>query len=132
MHKSLFYVVSTFALISAGAAQAHHSFAMFDPVKEVVISGTVTQFQWTNPHTWIEMDVSDDKGQVKHWSIEGGSVLGLSRQGWNHNIIKPGDKITLVAHPLKDGSPGGSLMGVTLANGKHLGASLLPGDGTPH
>jgi Family of unknown function (DUF6152) len=105
-------------------AMAHHSFAMFDNDKEIVIQGTVTEFQWTNPHTWIELDVADAKGQTTHWSIEAGSVAGLSRQGWTRHTLQAGDKISLVAHPMRDGKPGGSLMGVTLADGKHLGASL--------
>jgi hypothetical protein len=112
------------ALLTNSPAMAHHSFAMFDINKEIVVQGTVTEFQWTNPHTWIEMDVADAKGETTHWSIEAGSVAGLSRQGWTRHILQPGDKITLVAHPLRDGKPGGSLMGVTLADGKHLGASL--------
>ncbi len=106
------------------ATFAHHSFAMFDAVKEVILKGTVTEFQWTNPHTWIELDVTDDKGKTVHWSIEGGSVRGLARVGWKRDIIKPGDKIELVAHPLRDGRPGGSLMGITLADGRHFGDSL--------
>jgi hypothetical protein len=113
-------------LILSCPAMAHHSFAMFDINKEVIIRGTVTEFQWTNPHTWIEMDVLESNGQVKHWSIEGGSLAGLSREGWTRHTLQPGDKITLVAHPLRDGQPGGSLMGITLANGKHLGATLEP------
>jgi len=114
------------AALLTGPAQAHHSFAMFDSAAEIVLKGTVTEFQWTNPHTWIELDVPDEKGEVVHWSIEGGSVLGLSREGWSRHTLQRGDKITLVAHPLKDGSHGGSLMGITLADGRHLGASLRP------
>jgi len=115
-------VLATLAL--PFAALAHHSFSMFDPVKEIILKGTVTEFQWTNPHTWIELDVVDDKGKKVHWSIEGGSVRGLARQGWQRTTIKPGDKIELVAHPLRDGRPGGSLMGITLADGRHFGDSL--------
>jgi len=115
-------------LLAAYSASAwpHHSFAMFDADKEVVVTGVVTEFQWTNPHTWIEMDVPDSNGVVKHWSIEGGSPLGLSRQGWKHTTIKPGDKISLVIHPLKSGEPGGNLMGVVTADGKALGEPLTP------
>jgi hypothetical protein len=122
---------SSAALLMAGSALAHHSFAMFDPVGEIVLTGTVTQFQWTNPHTWIEMNVADEKGQINHWSIEGGSVLGLSREGWKRDTVRVGDKVTLVAHPLKDGNRGGSLMGITLPDGKHLGASITPGNAPP-
>lgn len=120
-------LVGFFLLITFSAASlAHHSFAMFDNDKEIIVKGTVAQFQWTNPHTWIEMDVLDENGESQHWSIEGGSVIGLAREGWTRNTIKPGDKVILVAHPLRDGKPGGSLMGITLPDGKHLGASLKP------
>ena len=122
--NTLFGLAGAWAL--AGPALAHHSFAMFDSVAEIVLQGTVTEFQWTNPHTWIELDVPTGTGEVVHWSIEGGSTLGLSREGWHRTTLQRGDKITLVAHPLKDGSHGGSLMGVTLANGQHLGASIRP------
>jgi hypothetical protein len=127
MRNHLFAIaVSGTYVFTSGSALAHHSFAMFDRIKEIVLVGTVTQFQWTNPHTWIEMDVADEKGQAIHWSIEGGSVLGLSREGWKRDTVKVGDKVTLVAHPLKDGSLGGSLMGITLPDGKHLGAKITP------
>jgi|SRR5882757_6264214 len=127
MNKTILAGLATMAiLLPSHNVQAHHSFAKFDSNKEVVIRGTVTQFQWTNPHSWIEIDVLDSKGKVTHWSIEGGSILALSRQGWNRNTIKAGDKLSIIAHPLRDGTPGGSLMGVTLANGKHLGAEPLP------
>ena len=123
MYKTL---VALFLVTNSVAVLAHHSFAMFDNAKEIIVTGVVTEFQWTNPHTWIEMDVADESGQLKHWSIEGGSVIGLSREGWTRNTVKVGDKVILVAHPLRDGTPGGSLMGITLPDGKHLGASLTP------
>jgi hypothetical protein len=112
------------SILLSGAATAHHSFAMFDPRQEVVLHGTVTKFEWTNPHTWIEMDVPDATGNVVHWSIEGGSVVGLAREGWTRHTLQPGDKIALVMHPLRSGEHGGSLMGVVTAAGKSLGASL--------
>jgi len=86
----------------------------------------VMQFQWTNPHTWIELDVPDDKGVTQHWSIEGGSPLGLARQGWKRDLLKFGDVVTMVIHPMKDGSSGGSLMGIVLPDGRKFGASLYP------
>jgi hypothetical protein len=126
MRQSLIGLLVTGLLLPASLVMAHHSFAMFDNNKEIIIKGTVTDFQWTNPHTWIELIVAGEHGQQTHWSIEAGSVAGLSREGWTRRTIKPGDNITLVAHPLRDGTPGGSLMGVTLPDGKHLGASLEP------
>ena len=112
------------ALTLAAPALAHHSFAMFDTQKEVVLAGTVTAFEWTNPHTWIEMDVADKTGKVTHWSIEGGSPLGLARQGWKRNSILPGDKITLVGRPLeeREESRAAPLMGIVLATGQETEA----------
>jgi len=116
-------VAVAIALSAVAAAQAHHSFAMFDLTKEVVLSGTITSFEWTNPHSWIELDVLKD-GKNVHWSIEAGSPNGLSRQGWKKNTLKAGDHVTLVARPLRNGQPGGALMGITLADGKHLGSPI--------
>jgi hypothetical protein len=121
-------VVSALFVIHTSSVSAHHSFAMFDDTKELVITGEVTEFQWTNPHTWIEMDVAEADGTAKHWSIEAGSVLGLSRQGWKRTTIKRGDKISVVIHPLKSGEPGGSLMGIVTADGRALGEPLIPPD----
>jgi Family of unknown function (DUF6152) len=121
-------VMAALLAIGARSVSAHHSFAMFDDAKELVITGEVTEFQWTNPHTWIEMDVPDGNGTTKHWSIEGGSILGLSRQGWKRKTIQRGDKISVVIHPLKSGEPGGSLMGVVTADGKALGEPLTAPD----
>lgn len=121
-------VLASLSLATLGArvALAHHSFSMFDPKQEQILVGTVTAFQWTNPHTWIELDVHHPDGRVTHWSIEGGSVVGLAREGWTHRTLQPGDRISLVMHPLRSGEHGGSLMGVVTAQGKVLGAPLRP------
>jgi hypothetical protein len=99
---------------------AHHSFAMFDNQKDVTLEGTVKEFQWTNPHSWIQLMVKDKSGKEVEWSIEGGSPNGLTRAGWKRTSIKPGDKATVVIHPLKDGSEGGSLVRVEI-NGQKIG-----------
>ncbi len=76
----------------AGAAAAHHSFAMFDQAQTKTLVGTVKQVQWTNPHIWVQVLVPDEKGGTpQEWSIEGGSPNGLSRQGWRRSTIKEGD-----------------------------------------
>jgi hypothetical protein len=122
LHRALVIL----AMLSPAAALAHHSFSMFDPKKEQILHGTVTGFQWTNPHSWIELDVPDANGKITHWSIEGGSVVGLAREGWTRHTLKPGDQISLVMHPLRNGEHGGSLMGVVTAERKLLGAPLHP------
>jgi len=109
------------AAVSATAALAHHSFAMFDADKTVELVGTVKEFQWTNPHSWLQVVVTDDKGQPVEWSLEMGSPGGLARQGWKPKTVVAGDKVTVRHHPLKDGSPGGQLLSVVLPNGTKLG-----------
>lgn len=102
-------------------ALAHHSFSMFDLEKESTIEGTVREFQWTNPHIWIQVLVAGAEGKTVEWSIEGNSPSTLSRQGWSKRSLKPGDKVKIVMHPLRDGSPGGSVMKVQLADGTVVG-----------
>lgn len=101
-------------------AQAHHSFAMFDNQKTVTLDGAVKQFQWTNPHTWIQIVVKDANGHAEEWSIEDGSPNGLARTGWKRDSLKSGDHAIVVIHPLKDGSNGGSLVTVSV-NGAIIG-----------
>lgn len=108
------------ALALAIPAVAHHSFAMFDNQKDVTLEGTIREFQWTNPHTWIQVMVKNEAGKEVEWSIEGGSPNSLSRNGWKRTSLKPGDKVVVVTHPLKDGSPGGSLVSVSV-DGQPIG-----------
>jgi hypothetical protein len=107
-----------FAAISAWA---HHSFVMFETTKQVTLAGTVTAFEWTNPHAYIELDVKDAAGAVKHWSVELGSPSILQQGGWKFNTLKKGMEISLVLNPLKNGNPGGLLVQATLPDAKTLG-----------
>ncbi len=117
MLRKLGLLGATLAL--AATVQAHHSFAMFDNSKEQTIEGEVKEFQWTNPHIWIQINVPGADGKIVEYSIEGGSPNGLRRQGWSRTTLKPGDKIVMTMHPLKDGSPGGSFVRATV-NGEPL------------
>ena len=114
--------ISVGALLALGAmaVHAHHSFAMFDFEKDQVIEGVVKEFQWTNPHIWIQVNVASADGKVTEYSVEGSSPNGLRRQGWSRESMKPGDRIVLTIHPMKDGSPGGSYVRGTV-NGAPLG-----------
>ena len=113
-------------VLTAGVAVAHHSTAMFDMQHTVAVTGTVTQFDWTNPHTFIFMEVlNPSTGTSESWSIEGMSPNYLSRSGWTRHTIKPGDKVGMEVHLLKDGRKGGFCAIITLPDGKRL--RNLPG-----
>jgi hypothetical protein len=114
-------IVAAGALAGALPLLAHHSFTMFDTTKQITLSGTVTDFQWTNPHTYIEIDVPGENGAVKHWSIELGSPSILLKSGWKFNSLKKGDKTTLNISPLKNGQPGGFLNQANLPDGRVVG-----------
>ena len=113
-----------FALfIAALTAWAHHSFAMFDLTKDVTYSGTVVEYRWENPHTHIIVKVdpgAGDSSTVGTWDVEGGATNIMGRQGWNRASFRAGDKITVIAHPMKDGSKGASLFYALLPDGKRL------------
>ncbi len=104
-------------LLAGGVASAHHSFAMFDQTRQVSITGTVKNFQWTNPHAFIELEAPDGK----LWSVELNSPNNLVRQGWKRTALKSGDKVTVVLNPLRDGKTGGLFDAVTLPSGQVLG-----------
>ena len=108
MKISRFVVLVISMLAIAGVSlSAHHSFAVFDMTAEKTITGVVSKFEWTNPHTFIFVDVTNDKGATETWAIEGMSPNYLGRRGWSKNSVKPGDKITVSVRPLKEGKPGG-------------------------
>jgi len=115
------YIAAAAALLYAVPAVAHHSFAMFDAEKKVSLDGTIKEFQWTNPHSWILMNVANAQGQQEQWAIEMGAPGGLARQGWVPKTLTPGMKVTAVIHPLKDGTHGGQFMAVTLPDGTTKG-----------
>jgi hypothetical protein len=104
----------------SSAAYAHHSMEGFDRDKNVTLVGTVKQFKWANPHSWIELEVPNDKGGVETWNIEMTAPFVLIRAGWRASSLKPGDKVTVVGHPQKTGEPGALFVSVTLANGETL------------
>jgi hypothetical protein len=114
--------ITAIALLTllALTAHAHHSYSMFDNEKDQVLEGIVKEFQWTNPHIWIQVNVKTADGKVVEYSVEGGSPNALRRQGWAKDTLKPGDQVSLTMHPLKDGSPGGSFMRGTV-NGTPIG-----------
>lgn len=111
-------IAAAVAFLGATAlpAYAHHSEAMFASDREVSLTGTVKEFQYTNPHSYIQIVVPREGGQVQ-WNIETDSSLALDRAGIEPTTLQPGEKVTVRAHPLKSGRPGGSLIDVTKADG---------------
>src|SRR4051794_13897655 len=103
--------------IYAMPAFAHHSFAMFDANKKTTLQGTIKAFEWTNPHSWILMNVANAQGQPETWAIEAGAPAGLAQQGFGPKTLTPGMKVTAIIHPLKDGTHGGQYVAVTLPDG---------------
>jgi hypothetical protein len=112
--------LSALFIASSGAALAHHSGAMFDSSKEVSLAGTVKEFQYTNPHSWLVVNVPDARGKVTEWSFEAEGPSTLLRAGIKKSSLTPGDKVTVKGHPLKDGRPGAGLVSVTKADGTML------------
>jgi hypothetical protein len=118
IRKVRLFFYAAVALVGAGTALAHHSFSMFDSDHQVKVAGTVTAFEWNNPHVYIALAASDEHGETKGYTVECASPGILNRVGWKFNMIKPGDKITVIIAPLKTGEPGGLLKQITLADGR--------------
>jgi len=102
-------------------AFAHHSFAMFDASKTVTLSGTVKEFEWTNPHSWLRINVTDAKtGKPVLWALELSSPARLTTMGMHSDSVKAGDQVSVTFHPMKDGTRGGQFMQATLPGGKQV------------
>jgi hypothetical protein len=110
--------------VPAVPAAAHHSMAMFDQTKTVVLSGTVKQFQWTNPHCYIQLLVKDANGKQTEWSLEMGAPMYLYAKGWRPSSLKAGAPIKVTINPLRNGEPGGIVLTANGADGKQIGKSL--------
>jgi hypothetical protein len=113
--------------ILAIQADAHHSFAMFDHEKMITVTGTLKEFEYTNPHCWLHVSAVDSAtGRTVDWAFEMGSVGQVAADGWKADTIKPGDKITVEAHPMKDGSRGGQYQAAKLGDGRSFKQSTNP------
>lgn len=110
--------------IPVAPAVAHHSMAMFDQTKTVTLSGTVKEFQWTNPHCYIQLMVKDASGKDVEWSLEMGAPMYLYAKGWRPSALKPGMPVKVTINPLRNGDPGGVVLTATTADGKQIGRNL--------
>jgi len=127
MRPALLLAIATLVAAAVAPALAHHSYAAFDRTTQVTITGVVREFQWNNPHAWIQVVVTDARGRQTEWGLECGSPNMMVRTGWKRTTLKPGDKVVATANPLKDGRPNAALVRITLPDGRVLG----PGDAPP-
>lgn len=112
-------------VVLASPAFGHHSHAMFDLDRKVTLTGTVKEFDWNNPHCWIQVLVPDPKDPnlpPVEWGVEMGAPIQLLRHGWKPSSLKPGDKVTVVINPLRDGRPGGQIVSAIGPDDKPIGA----------
>jgi len=119
MKTATITAAGVFLLAGSVPVLAHHSFAMFDGDKTITMNGALKELEWTNPHAWIRIEIADPaSGQAQEWAFEMGSPAQLGARGLKPDSIKPGDKIIVTAHPMKDGSHGGQYMSVAFADGR--------------
>ncbi len=130
MIRKAFGLAAIGATLLAAPAVAHHSFTIFDQSKVLFMSGTMKQFDFVNPHAWLQLAVVNDKGDESVWSFEGGSPAQLVTLGWSKEAFKSGDKIQVGFRPMKDGSRGGQIMSVTLPSGQRVCSNRGCGDGS--
>ncbi len=116
--------------LAAFPVWAHHSGAMFDRTKVTKLEGTVVKYDYTNPHSWITITVPGPQGQKVLWGVEGFTPNAMKNWGLTPNTVKPGDKLVVTVHPLRDGRNGGSIVEITLADGHHVDTSLPERVGT--
>lgn len=122
MNQRIVYVLAvTFVLfVAGGQVSAHHGSSNYDTSKSVSVKGTVTHFEFMNPHSAIRIEAKDDKGNVEQWLIEADSPNNLARAGWTRDSIRPGDQVTIVGNPLKDGSKVLRLRKIIFSDGREL------------
>lgn len=120
MNFKLTILACVASAVLAGPALAHHSYSMFDHGKELKTTGTVTEWEYMNPHSWLHIKVTDANGKVIDFGFETRSPALLQRLGISRDSMKPGDKVTVNYYPLKDGSNGGEIRALVLANGKEI------------
>ena len=129
--KMILPALLALGVLSGGPILAHHSFAPYESTLQIKLSGVVTEFRWVNPHVYIEIDAADEKtSEKRHWLIEGASTSILNRAGWKFNMIKPGDRITVIVSPLRNGEPAALLKQITLADGRKFSNGAVAGRAT--
>ena len=128
MDRALLILMTSFTVVTS-TALAHHSPVMFDRTQPLTLTGTVREFQWTNPHSYIQLVVKNDQGQDEEWSLEMAAPTYLYNLGWRPSTVKTGDTLTVTIAPLRKGGKGGLLLKAVTADGKPIGR-LPPADTT--
>ena len=113
-------IIGAAALTSADTAAAHHSFALYDRDTKITLTGTVSAFEWVNPHVAVKLLAAEQDGSTTEWTIEGAGTGVLRRKNWSAQSLQIGDKVTALISPLRDGRKGGSLVSVRKADGTVL------------
>jgi hypothetical protein len=114
-------------LMSSGSAMAHHGVAGYDMTKTITVHGTVTKFDWSNPHVVVYVDAKSDSGEMQHWTIEFASPVHMVRAGWSKNSMKTGDEIVIDTHPSRNGAPVGISSTITFILKVVINGQALPG-----
>ena len=121
MKAKYFGLFLLFSILAAPfSVAAHHGAASFDTAVEVTLKGTVTEWQWFNPHCFLKFDVKGDDGTVKNWAVEAGNPTDMTKRGWSRLSFKPGDQVTVTLQPVKTGAPVGRIRTVALADGREF------------
>ena len=131
--RRLRLVLAVIAIIalSLTSARAHHSFAPYETTQQIKLTGVVSEYRWGNPHVYFEIDAPDaSSGQTRHWLIECASTSILNRAGWKFNMLKPGDTVTVIVSPLRNGDPAALLKQITLADGRKFTNGAAAGRAT--
>lgn len=123
---ALVFALAIGVFILAVPLFAHHGTAAFDPEKRITLKGTVTQWFWANPHCFLQFDVKDDSGEVKHWVAETSNPPDMINHGWTKQSLHEGDQITVTLQPVKNGKPIGRVLEVVLPSGQKLGNGFGP------
>ena len=123
MHLRIALAAALLLPLTAGGAAAHHSFAMFDRSREVTVTGTVREFQWSNPHAYIQLTARNADGEAVEWSLEMGSPMYLYARGWRPRTLRAGQQVRVRLNPLRNGNPGGVVLEVTGMDGTVIGSN---------
>jgi len=124
-------ILLALGVVLVSPVRAHHSFAAYEPSKQIKLSGVVTEFKWTNPHVYLQIDGQESAGgETKRWLIECASTSILNRAGWRFNLVKAGDKVTVIVAPLRNGEPAALLKQMILADGTKYGNGAAAGTAT--